>query len=151
MDAWSFVSWENNYVLNRSGEWSRGQHQKHQPIGLYWLSYKSIVNNQTSDQKQANNQELLTNRATEVQQLIWEQLDRDKASNSSKSGRTATNWPDNWPNNWTNMSTSTSTPLEIGVGQRSRSKARDLEPARGQKPTTEALKIQKVQEVDVRK
>ena len=40
-------------------------------------------------------------------------------------------------------------PLEVGIGQRSGSGARSLEPARGQKPTAEALKIQEVQEVDV--
>ena len=39
--------------------------------------------------------------------------------------------------------------MRSGVGQRSRSGARGLEPARSQEPTAEALKIQKVQEVDV--
>ena len=119
VDAWSFVSSKNNYVLNRSGKWLREQYEKHHPI-------KSTI-----DQSRP------TNQATEVERLIRERSDCDKASNSSKSGRIATNWP----NDWTNTSTSTSTPLEVGVGQRSRSGVKGLEPARGQEPTAEALKI----------
>ena len=37
------------------------------------------------------------------------------------------------------------------VGQRSRSGARDLEPARGQEQTAKALKIQEVQKVDIKR
>ena len=91
VDAWSFVSSENDYVLNRSGEWLRGQYQKHQPIGLHRPSYEPIVNDQTSDWERANNQEPLTDQATKVKQLIQERSDRDKASNSFKSGQIATN------------------------------------------------------------
>ena len=141
VDAWLFVSSENDYILNRSGKWLQKQYQKHRPIGLHRLSYKPIVNDQTSDWKQANNQEPLTDRATKVEQSIPERSNCNKASNSSKSSRITINWPDNWPNNWTNTSTSTSTSLEVGVGQRSGSGARGLEPARGQEPTVEALKI----------
>ena len=32
MDAWSFVSSKNDYVVNRSGEWLQERYQKHQPI-----------------------------------------------------------------------------------------------------------------------
>ena len=89
-----------------------------------------------------DNQEPLTDQATEDKQLIRLRADRDKASDASESGRITTNWPDDWPNNWLNTSTSTSTPLRSKlVRGLSGSGARGLEPARGQEPTTEALKI----------
>ena len=151
MDAWSFGSSKNDYVLNRSREGLQKKYQKHQPIKLYWPSYKPIVNDLTSNWEQANNQKPLTNQATEVKQLIQERLDCDKASNLSKNGRIATNRPDDWANNWRNTSTSTNTPIEIGVGQRSGSEVRGLKLVSSQEPTAEALKIQTVQKVDVRR
>ena len=45
----------------------------------------------------------------------------------------------------------TNTPFEVRVDQRSGPGARGLEPARGQKPTAEALKIQEVRKVDIGK
>ena len=44
---------------------------------------------------------------------------------------------------------STNTPFEVRVGQTSGSGARGLEPARGQEPIAEAIKISEVQEIDV--
>ena len=32
VDAWLFVSLENDYVLNRSGKWLQERYQKHSPI-----------------------------------------------------------------------------------------------------------------------
>ena len=60
-----------------------------------------------------------------------------------------TNWLENWLNNCLNINTNTSSPFEVGVGQRSGSKARSLKSVRGQEPTAEALKIEEVQEVDI--
>ena len=75
-------------------------------------------------------------------------LDCDKASDSSESGQIATNLTKKQlikhENEYKHRQ-------RFGVGQRSGSGARVLEPARGQEPIAEALKIQKVQEVDVRR
>ena len=134
VNTWSFVSSENDYVLNRLGEWSQERYRKHQPVEV-GVEVKTDQTNQSI--KPMINWLRPTNQATKVKQFIQERSDCNKASNSSKSGRIATNWP----NDWTNTSTSTSTPLEVGVGQRSGSEARGVEPARGQEPTAEALKI----------
>ena len=47
------------------------------------------------------------------------------------------------------MSTSTSIPLEVGVGHMSGSRVGGLEPARGQEPIMEVMKIQKVKEIAI--
>ena len=102
----------------------------------------------TSKQLRTINQPSDRNQATHPRGIGLQQI---KASNSSDSGRIVISWSDNWPNNWPNMSTSASTPLEVEIGQRFGSWARGLEPARGQEPITEALKIQEVQKVDIRR
>ena len=81
-----------------------------------------------------NNQEPLT----EVKRLIQAWSDRNKASDSSESGWITI---DLIKERLTKHKNKYKHCQRFGVGQRSESGARGLEPARGQKPIAEALKI----------
>ena len=83
---------------------------------------------------------------TKVKQLIRVRSDCDKASDLSESGWIAT---DLTKERLIKHENEYKHRQRFGVGQKSGSGARGLEPAKGQKPIAEALKIQKVQKVNI--
>ena len=98
--------------------------------------------NGQEDLYEQNNREPLT----KVKQLIRAWSDRDKVSDSSESGRIAT---DLTKEQLTKHKNKYEQRQRFGVGQRSGSGTRGLKPARSQKLIAEVLKIQEVQEVDI--
>ena len=85
---------------------------------------------------------------TEVERLIQARSDRNKASVLSESGWIVTNLTKEQLPKHKNKYKHRQ---RFGVGQKSGSETKGPEPARSQEPSAEALKIQEVQEIDIRR
>ena len=91
--------------------------------------------------KWIDNRKPLTDQAIKDKQFIQVQSDRDKASDSSKSGWIRTNLTKEWLIEYKNKYKYCQ---RFRVGQSSGSGARGLKLAKGQEPTAKALKIQEI-------